>query len=220
MVCSCLARSVVLVNVGGISREEIYENIIEIFDSFHRHGFLPTIGYSKAFDCLDSDLSCSLLRARGWPPRLVNLLEARWSRQERFVQWDHRAEAGSLDASRVQPQGDSWGPLLMSLWVQAGVQTVLSSCETHPNKMSIKTYLDDRSCTARSAQKLHEIYLAWSQWSSTVGLYENLAKCEVSAVGRLKMVQASQVFDPAKVSPACHQGAGCCLLLCPSRFSR
>ena len=67
-------------------------------------------GYSKAFDCLDSDLSCSLLRARGWPPRLVNLLEASWSRQERFVQWDHRAEAGSLDASRVQPQGDSWGP--------------------------------------------------------------------------------------------------------------
>ena len=93
---------------------EIYENIIEI-DSFHKHGFLPTMGYSKAFDCLDSDLSCSLLRARGWPPRLVNLLEAIWSRQERFVQWDLRTEAGSLDASRVQPQGDSWGPLLMSL---------------------------------------------------------------------------------------------------------
>ena len=67
--------------------------IIEIFDSFHGPGFLLTMGYSKAFDCLDGALSCSVLRAHGWSPGLVNLLEATWSRQVRFVQWDHHTEA-------------------------------------------------------------------------------------------------------------------------------
>ena len=76
--------------------------------------------------------------------------------------------AGTLDASRVQPQGDPWGPLLMSLCVQAGVQAVLRTCNIPENDISIKTYLDDRSCTARNAAKLHEIYLAWSQWSTIV----------------------------------------------------
>ena len=90
----------------------------------------------------------------------------------------------------------------MSLWVQAGVQTVLQTCETPESDISIKTYLDDRSCTARNAAKLHEIYLAWSQWSSSVGLCENLAKCEVSAVGKRKTEDACQVFDPSRVSPA------------------
>ena len=82
-------RSVLLANVGGVSREDIYENIIEIFDNFHKHGFMPTMDYRKVFDCLDSDLSCSLLRAHGWPLDLIHLLEATWCQQERFVQWDH-----------------------------------------------------------------------------------------------------------------------------------
>ena len=63
---------------------------------------------------------------------------------------DHHTHSSTLDASRVQPQGDPWGPLLMSLWVQAGVQTVLQTCETPESDISIKTYLDDRSCTARN----------------------------------------------------------------------
>ena len=158
-------RSTLSAQVGGISGDDIYVNIIEIFDSFHQHGFLLTMDYSKAFDCLDSSLSCRLLQAHGWPSALVDLLAATWDRQERFVQWDHHIHQDTLDASRVQPQGDPWGPLLMSLWAQAGVRTVLSTCETQPNEISCKTYLDDRSCTARSAIKLHEVYDAWSQWS-------------------------------------------------------
>ena len=89
--------------------------------------------YSKAFDCLDSALSCSLLRAHGWPLDLIHLLEATWCHQERFVQWDHHTHASTLDASLVQPQGDAWGPL--------------RTCDIPENDISIKTYLDDRSCT-------------------------------------------------------------------------
>ena len=87
-------RSVLLANVGGVSREDIYENIIEIFDNFHKHGFMLTMDYSKAFDCLDSNLSCSLLRAP-WPLDLIHLLEATWRHQERFVQWDHHTHSST-----------------------------------------------------------------------------------------------------------------------------
>ena len=81
-------------------------------------------------------------------------------------------------------------------------QNCLSHCETQPNQVSCKTYLDDRSCTARSAIKLHDVYDAWSQWSHSVGLVENLAKCVVSAAGKRKTAEASEVFDPSKVSAA------------------
>ena len=70
--------------------------------------------------------------------------------------------------------------------------------------------------TARNA-RLHEIYLAWSQWSSSVGLCENLAKYEVSAVGKRKTEDACQVFDPSRVP--CHPGAGGCVLLGSSGLS-
>lgn len=43
---------------------------------------------------------------------------------------------------------------------------------------------------------------AWSQWSHSVGLVENLAKCVVSAAGKRKTAEASEVFDPSKVSAA------------------
>ena len=108
---------------------------------------------ARPLTVFDSNLSCSLLRAHGWPLDLIHLLEATWRQQERFVQWDHHTHSSTLDASRVQPQGDPWGPLLMSLWVQAGVQTVLQTCEAPESDISIKTYLDDRSCTARNAVK-------------------------------------------------------------------
>ena len=37
---------------------------------------------------------------------------------------------------------------------------------------------------------------------SQVGLFENLTKCEVSAVGKRKNAEACEVFDPSKVSSA------------------
>ena len=103
-------RSTLTAQVAGLSREDLYENIIEIFDDFHRNGFLLTLDYSKAFDCLDSDLSCSLLRAHGWPEDLVRLLQATWVEQKRFVQWDHHTGEKVLDASRVQLQKGPFGP--------------------------------------------------------------------------------------------------------------
>ena len=122
-------RSSLMHQVGGISGDDIYANIIKIFDKFHERGYLLTMNYSKAFDCLDSSLSCQLLQAHGWPSLLTDLLAAIWDKRERFDQWDHRTHPTTVDASRVQPQTDRWGPLLMSLWVQSGVRTFLGSCE-------------------------------------------------------------------------------------------
>ena len=60
-----------------------------------------------------------------------------------------------FDASSIQPQGDPFGPLLMSLWAQAGVNSVSRAVPT--NHSSTKVYLDDRTVTASSPQDLFRL---------------------------------------------------------------
>ena len=195
-------QSILSSHVGGVSREDIYENLIEVFDAFHKDGFVLTLDYTKAFDCLDSALSCRLLLAHGWPRDLVNLLQAVWQNQSRFVQYDHHTHERPLDASGVQPQGDPWGPLMMSLWVQAGVHFVLNHPDVSPQNVALKTYLDDRTCTAASALNLQSIYNVWVSWSTAVGLREASDKTKVSAVRLPRMREALRVFGNERVSSA------------------
>ena len=91
---------------------------------------------------------------------------------------------------------------MMTLWVQSGVHSVLKACDAPAEALSVKTYLDDRSCTAQTPAALHGLFGAWTQWSSSVGLCENLSKNEITAVGKKKLSGACQAFDPSKVSPA------------------
>ena len=44
-------HSILIPEIGGISREDIYNNLIEVYDNFCTHGFILTLDYSKAFDC-------------------------------------------------------------------------------------------------------------------------------------------------------------------------
>ena len=63
-----------LPEVGAISGEDIYENLIQIFDDFDKNGFILTLDYGKAFDSVDTRLSCQLLLRHGWPATIVKFL--------------------------------------------------------------------------------------------------------------------------------------------------
>ena len=198
-------QTVLLPEVGGISHEDIYSNLIEIFDHFTEHGYLLTLDYSKAFDCIDASLSHELLRAHGWPSRIISLLSATSQLQCRFVQWDHHTHPDPLNASQIQPQGDPFGPLMMSLWVQAGILAVRRDCPLQHS--STKVYLDDRTMTASSAQDLAQLHRAWKSWSLQVGLLENDSKTKVTANSPAKRSIASAHF-PQDTVESCVQVLG------------
>ena len=194
-----LKRSL-LPEVGAISGEDIYENLIQIFDDFDRNGYILTLDYGKAFDSIDTRLSCQLLLRHGWPASIVKFLGSVWGNQRRFIQWDHHTHNQPLDASCVQPQGDPLGPLVMSLWVMAGVMAVQNT--TQVREFSTKVYIDDRTVTGRSAPDLFQVYTAWQSWSQSVGLVESVSKTRVAAARPSNAAVAGQFFAEGVVHPA------------------
>lgn len=195
-------QQTLLPSVGGITKQDIYQNLIEIHDAFHQQGYVLTLDYSKAFDCIDSSLSCQLLKKHGWPPPLVDLLGLVWGKQYRFVQWNHHTHHIPLAAANIQPQGDPLGPIIMTLWVQSGIHSVAKQCEIPDGSFTTKTYLDDRTVTTTSTNNLQKLHSCWTSWSKSVGLLENLDKGKISAVGQSRLTLTSQSFPPSMVSPA------------------
>ena len=74
--------------------------------------------------------------------------------------------SGCATAQGCQPHA------LDGLWLAQG-----------PTRLSgiTKIYMDDRSCTARSAQALVCKLKSWQEWSSTVGLHESFSKTRLAA---------------------------------------
>ena len=194
--------------LGRISNE----NLIQIFDDFEKNGFILTLDYGKAFDSVDTRLSCRLLLRHGWPVTLVKLLGSVWGQQSRFIQWDHHTHFQPLDSSCVQVQGDPLGPLVMSLWAMAGVASVTATTQVNS---STKVYIDDRTVTCNSAPNLFRMFTAWQSWSQSVGLVESVSKTRVAAARPAMAVIAGRFFEGGVVS-ACCQGPWGGLCLCSS----
>ena len=189
-------------SIGAVSNQDIFENLISIFDHFHQQGFLLTLDYSKAFDTISTDMSVSLLEKYGWPPNITGLLNAVWGSQNRFIQYDHHTHSEPLKAHGILPQGDPLGPIICSLWVQSGVMSVSTSSRLEAGPSSMQIYLDDRTCTSSSVQDLFTLKEGWSRWSHSVGLLENLQKAEVSGVGSFRLAALHEKFDATMISPA------------------
>ena len=122
-----------LPEVAGITGEELYTTVIKIFDSFGSQNYILGMDYTKAFDVLDPQVTKALLKKHGWPDDLIRLLVLVWSNNRRFICWGHHVHPFPLQGPSM-PQGDPWGPLICSLWVQAGITSL------NPPGFFISTY--------------------------------------------------------------------------------
>ena len=203
--------------VSGLTGTELYTTIIMIFDHLGTQNFILGMDYTKAFDVLDPRVTQSLLKKYGWPEKLIRLLVMVWSHNERFVCWGHHTHPHPLQGPSM-PQGDPWGPLICSLWVQAGVSFL------HPPGILTSTYLDDRCIVSDTSMQLQQQYDRWSDWSRSVGLLENGPKTVVS--GRLKRhVSALHRVFPGQYVKGWIRVLGACTAssmrsLCPVEESR
>ena len=222
--CMCQSRDVknwlqqnLLPEVAGVTGEELYTTVIKIFDSFGSQNYILRMDYTKAFDVLDPQVTKALLKKHGWPDDLIRLLVLVWSNNRRFICWGHHVHPFPLQGPSM-PQGDPWGPLICSLWVQAGINILKSP------GVFISTYLDDRCIVADSTVKLHQQFDNWCHWSRRVGLLENASKTVVSARLRSHVDALSLVFpqqsvkDWVRVLGAC--SATTARVLCPVEGNR
>ena len=118
---------------------------------------------------------------------------------KKSIQWDHHTHFQPLDSSCVQVQGDPLGPLVMSLWVMAGVASVTATTQVNS---STKVYIDDRTVTCNSASNLFRMFTAWQSWSQSVGLVESVSKTRVAAARPAMAVVARRFFEGGVVQPA------------------
>ena len=164
-------------SVAGLQSADIYTTIMKIMDEFDSCGFLLELDYTKAFDCMCPQLSAALLVDWGWPPQMASFLLMVWNSQKRYIQWGGHTHPVALQSTLAQPQGDPFGPVLMSLWVFTGVRSTrqLSNIPSF-----ICTYLDDRSICSSSSSHLHHLQRLWQDWSHSVGLLESPHKSAVT----------------------------------------
>ena len=166
------------VDIGAITGEDICVTLAEVMHPFATKKHILTLDFTKAFDTLDADVSIRLLQHLRWPPGVVAMLRSAWCHQLRFVQWKHHCRPQVLHGCG-QPQGDPLGPLMMSLWVQAGLQVVKrrTADAAAPGAAPVsfnKVYVDDRTVVDACPRRLASVWDFWLQWSRSAGLVESL----------------------------------------------
>ena len=150
------------------------EVVVDLLDSLYQYGYLITLDFTKAFDCLDPLVTHAVLGRLGWEPQLVAVLTAVWRGQRRWVSYQSHTHPAQLSGPSM-PQGDPMGPVIMTLWAWLGWLNVERQCSAVPHVLT-RVYVDDRSVGVSRAWALSERYHHWSQWSASVGLCENQAK--------------------------------------------
>ena len=150
------------------------EVVVDLLDSLYQYGYLLTLDFTKAFDCLDPLVTREVLVHLGWDGQLVQVLIAVWQRQRRWVSYQSHTHPAQLSGPSM-PQGDPLGPVIMTIWAWLGWLHVERQCRRVPHVVT-RVYVDDRSCVVSRAWALSERYHHWSQWSASVGLCENQAK--------------------------------------------
>jgi len=187
--------------IAAMAKNDLYTHLIHMFQNFHDQGYLLALDYTKAFDCLDPNVTKELLLAFGWNIKLVEFIHTIWDRQCRFVCWQNHVHSAPLRGP-AQPQGDPLGPMIMSLWVLSGFNVIKRNVPI--NRSSTTLYLDDRTITCSSPEHLRDHWENWVHWSSRVGLIESVNKAVAVAAKPRFHDHLASVFeqDAVQVSGA------------------
>ena len=100
------------------------EVVVDLLDHLSEHGYMMSLDFSKAFDCLDPLVTREVLLRLGWDPRVVAVLTAVWSRQKRWaIYQSHICSSGDV-VWPINAAGRSDGPgdhdYLGVAWVALG----------------------------------------------------------------------------------------------------
>jgi hypothetical protein len=155
----------------------------QVNDTIQVDGFGGTLDFSNCFDLMRPAVTARLLEHTGWDPALVRTMQSVWGATRRWVEMDGWVQPQPLEAGGATAQGCPFSPLALGLWTTAGVREVLAA-QGPGGQASMFIYMDDRSMACKTPEALLQMVRDWASWSQRVGLRENSAKIQLTAVGK------------------------------------
>lgn len=107
---------------GASGAEDLADTLQDLF-STSKTGVLTTLDWPQAFDFTNPQVTVAALEAFGVAPQLLRVLRIAWLHQNRFVCYGDHVHPQKLH-NRAMPQGCPLSPLMMAIWVSAGVRSV------------------------------------------------------------------------------------------------
>ena len=177
-----------------------------LLERAHRKGKpvqLCFIDLSKAYDSVDRDLAWCVLRQRGAPPKLVELLRDLHEGTQCAMQSDHKGSQSWFEVSTGFKQGDVNAPMLFNVFLDSICRCIerrvchlgvnvgysidghLTECKRPANSMTcwIILYADDIVILTDSEAKLQEILNILQSVFADWGAEINVPKSKIMQVG-------------------------------------
>jgi hypothetical protein len=158
---------------GGKAGGGVHDALAVLADAaLADEGFMVSLDYSLAFDMLDPGLADLQLRQAGLPAGFAGVLRSVWQDQHRLLQYGGLTHPRPVRVTTSLPQGDPWSLVAMVLALAGPTADI---CARYPRTV-LRTFVDDRTFVAPSAQEAREVEEAWGAWSERLALQENSAK--------------------------------------------
>ena len=153
--------------VGGKKGGEVYDALCQL--DFHQHTI--SLDFRHAFDTVHPKLALGIFAALGMGRQTINMLEAVWCHQLRYMALDSEFLTTPLQVGSSVPQGDSFSLMAMLAVLVAPTSDLV---RRYP-RVTLRTFVDDRTFTGPVDQVL-AMKEGWREWSSILGLTENETK--------------------------------------------
>ena len=159
--------------------------IIEKARAFQKNIYFCFIDYAKAFDCVDHNKLCKILKEMGLADHLICLLRNLYAGQEATVRTRQRT-TGWFQIGKGIPQGCILSPCLFNLHAEcimrnAGLDEAQAGVKIAGRNISNLRYADDTILMAESEEELKSLLM--KEESENVGLKLNIQKTKVMASG-------------------------------------
>ena len=154
---------------------------------FQKNIYFCFIDYAKAFDCVDHNKLCKILKEMGIPDHLTYLLRNLYASQEATVRTGHEATDWFQIRKGVR-QGCILSPCLFNLYAEyimrnAGLDEAQARIKIAGRNINNLGYADDTTLMAENEEELKSLLMKVKEESEKVGLKLNIQKTKIMASG-------------------------------------
>ena len=154
---------------------------------FQKNIYFCFIDYAKAFDCVDHNKLCKILREMGISDHLTCLLRNLYLGQEATVRTEH----GTTDWFQIGKgvrQGCVLSPFLFNLYAEyimrsSGLEETQTGIKIIRRNINNLRYADDTTLMAESEEELKSLLMKVKEESEKAGLKLNIQKTKIMASG-------------------------------------
>ena len=174
---------------GRETRDQIANThwIIERAREFQKNIYFCFIDFTKAFDCVDHNELCKILKELGIPDQLTCLLRNLYSGQEATVRNGHQP-MDWFKIGKAVHQGCILSPCLFNLYAEyiiwnARLEDLKAGIKIARRNINNLRYVDDTTLMAESEEELKNLLMKVKEENEKAGLKLSIQKTKIMATG-------------------------------------